>query len=88
MSAVEMAKVVAALDRRFSLLIVFLNPAMEPTAMSMVHRCSGRMFIIMALVERSAQVMMYCVVINLIVSFSQSISGLWCRNHGTLSMRG
>ena len=88
MSAAEMAKVVAASWRRFSFLTVLRNPLRDTAAMSMVLGRGGGMSMVVAFVGRGAQVVVHRGETKSMVSFSQSMRGLWCLSHGIPRTRG
>ena len=75
MLAAEMAKVVAASCRRFSLRTIFLNPVRETTAMSMVLGRGGGISMVVALVGHGAHVVVHRGETKSKVSFSQSMVG-------------
>ena len=88
MSALLMAKVVAASCRRRSFLTVFRNAVREMAAISIVLGHIGGISMVMALVGLWAQVVVQCWETKSMVSFAQSIDGLWYRSHGIPRTRG
>ena len=56
--------------------------------MSIVLGRGGGMSLVVALVGGGAQVVVHCGETKSIVSFSQSMRGLWCQSHGFPRMWG